>query len=374
MNQIAAVQKNLTPKERYQEDLANGFIYDAQQEFVVDKLDALHGRLVRRYFKHKENKKRPIPRPHKLTPATGLYVWGEVGRGKTYLMDIFFDSLPFRCKMRLHFHRFMKTVHEQLKQKSGKTDPLDSIADDILKEAKVLCFDEFFVSDIGDAILLGTLITKLFDRGITLVTTSNIEPDSLYLNGLQRHRFIPAIDALKKYTETINLNAQMDFRLRILEQAALYFLRHDGEQVDAFYSCFNQLTQGEKHHGTHIDLDINHRKMTAIERAGDVVWFSFSELCETARSQNDYIEIAKMYHTVFVSNVIQMSEDNDDVARRFINMIDEFYDRQVKVIITADVSILELYSSGRLSFEFQRTVSRLQEMQSRDYIELPHLP
>lgn len=363
----------LSPLQRYLKDLEKeGFIADPAQRMAVDKLQTLYENLItdqtlrekeaKRWFS-KFNKKPP-------TPVKGLYFWGGVGRGKTYLMDNFYESLPFDQKMRIHFHRFMQRVHNELKTLKDQKNPLVIVAKRLSDEARIICFDEFFVSDIGDAMILAGLMTELFNNGVSLVCTSNIVPDRLYENGLQRVRFLPVIDLVKKHTEVVNVDGGSDYRLRTLEQAELYHFPLDHAAVINLEKCFTSLAVEAANH--HLELEINGRKMTAKRHADDVVWFEFSELCDGPRSQNDYIELAREFHAVIISNVPQLSVDQDDQARRFINLIDEFYDRSVKVIISAAAPIHELYLGGKLSFEFERTESRLLEMQSQAYLERAH--
>ncbi|KZY74369.1 ATPase, partial [Oleiphilus sp. HI0068] len=292
------------------------------------------------------------------------------GRGKTYLMDNFYESLPFEQKMRIHFHRFMQRVHQELTTLEGEKNPLHIVAKKLSDEARIICFDEFFVSDIGDAMILGGLMQELFANGVSLVCTSNIVPDGLYKDGLQRDRFLPAIDLVNKYTEVVNVDGGNDYRLRTLEQAELYHFPLDAQADINLDKYFKQLAVEAGSH--ELELEINGRPLKALRHADDVVWFTFSELCDGPRSQNDYIEIAREFHAVIVSNVPQMSIDTDDQARRFINMVDEFYDRSVKVIISAEAPIHEIYQGGKLSFEFERTESRLLEMQSHEYLEQAH--
>src|SRR5690554_5666385 len=364
----------MTPWERYQQDLERpDFKKDPAQEDAVRRLQSLYERLV-----EAERKRRPLKkfslkvRKSRTEPVIGLYFWGGVGRGKTYLMDTFFESLPFERKMRVHFHRFMQRVHTELKQLKGEKNPLEKVAATFADEARVICFDEFFVSDIGDAMILATLMDGLFGRGVTLVCTSNIVPDGLYKDGLQRARFLPAIELVKKYTDVVNVDGGVDYRLRTLEQAELYHCPLDDEADISLRNSFDALAvDAAKHSNT---MEINGRKIPAQAHADDVVWFDFKAVCDGPRSQNDYIEMARQFHAIIISNVPQLGKNNDDQARRFINMIDEFYDRNVKVIISAAAPITELYTGGRLSFEFERTESRLLEMQSREYLEAPHKP
>jgi cell division protein ZapE len=285
-------------------------------------------------------------------------------------MDVFYDALPFEQKTRLHFHRFMQQVHLQLKKLDGEKNPLDIVAANIARESRVICFDEFFVSDITDAMILGTLFEQLFDMGVVLVATSNIVPDKLYENGLQRQRFLPAIAALKKHCEVVNVDGGVDYRLRSLEQAELYHCPLDQEADKSLYASFMALAPNEAQEN--VSFELNQRKFTARMQADDVVWFDFAELCDKPRSQNDYIELARIYHAVVLSNVPALGRERDDQTRRFINLVDEFYDRNVKLVISAEKTIAELYSGGGLDFEIERTQSRLLEMQSHDYLALAH--
>ena len=312
-----------------------------------------------------------------IRPAQGLYMWGGVGRGKTWLMDMFFHSLPGDRKLRLHFHRFMLRVHQELTTLQGHENPLEIIADGFKTQADVLCFDEFFVSDITDAMLLATLLEALFARGITLVTTSNIPPDDLYRNGLQRARFVPAIELIKQYCDVMNVDAGIDYRLRTLTQAKLYLtpLNPQIEQeMDDIFVKLAGLAGKEKEVEKAPILEINHRPLPAICSAQGVLAVDFHTLCEEARSQLDYIALSKLYHTVLLHNVHQMATKDENTARRFLALVDEFYERRVKLIIAAEVSMFEIYCGERLKFEYQRCLSRLQEMQSEEYLASPHLP
>ncbi|MCG8516489.1 cell division protein ZapE [Marinobacter sp. CA1] len=365
----------MTPWERYQNDLTRpDFHPDAAQEDAVRRLQALYDKLVDAEEQRNSAmaKLRRKLRGGRQEPVQGLYFWGGVGRGKTYLMDTFFEALPFERKMRVHFHRFMQRVHNELKTLKGEKNPLELVARRFADETCVICFDEFFVSDIGDAMILATLMDGLFSRGVTLVCTSNIVPDGLYKDGLQRARFLPAIELVKRHTDVVNVDGGVDYRLRTLEQAELY---HSplGELAEASLArSYEALALDAASHT--LELEVNGRKIQARRHADDVVWFEFNELCDGPRSQNDYIELAREFHAIIVSNVPVLGGDKDDQARRFINMIDEFYDRNVKVIISAEAPITELYAGGRLSFEIERTESRLLEMQSREYLEAPHKP
>jgi len=364
-----------TPTERYRADLQReGFSHDPAQEYIIGLLQELYDRLVARENSVSGGLREFIGRFRKdfAEPETGLYLWGGVGRGKTYLVDTFFDALPIERKMRVHFHRFMQRVHEELTALEGEKNPLEAVADQLASEAIVICFDEFFVTDIADAMILGGLMEALFKRGVTLVATSNIVPAKLYENGLQRQRFLPAIALVEKYTRVINLDTDVDYRLRTLEQAELYHSPLDDGADRSLQACFNGLASEPGKHWERVL--INGRYLSSRCVAEGVIWFDFAELCDGPRSQNDYIEIARIYHAVLISGVPALGVDTDDQARRFVNLVDEFYDRNVKLVLSAERPLLELYPGGGLAFEFQRTTSRLQEMQSHDYLAREHKP
>lgn len=362
----------LTPISKYNLDIqTSGYSEDPCQLEAVAKLDELYHRLIK-----VEQTKGIIDRvtslfSNKKTPTTGIYFWGGVGRGKTYLMDMFFDLLPTNNKMRLHFHRFMHQTHEQLTQFKGKQDPLIHIADELALRTNVICFDEFFVKDITDAMILGGLFEALFERGVCLVATSNIPPERLYWNGLQRERFIPAIKLIQKYCEIVNLDNGIDYRLRTLEQADIFHCPHDQAAIDNLNNSFALLATEEMPANSVIDIE--HRPVQTVRCAEGIVWFRFAEICETARSQTDYIEISRCYQTVMVSEIPLLESKDDAAVRRFISLVDEFYERHVNLMITASVELKDIYAGELLAFEFKRTLSRLQEMQSHDYLALEHL-
>jgi len=366
-----------TPLQRYQSDLQQpGFVADPAQEMAVVHLQDLYERLVAR-----EQASRPGVsrwwngwRRDGGLPEQGLYFWGGVGRGKTYLMDLFFESLPFERKMRSHFHRFMQRVHAELNdlREQRQKDPLDMVATRIAREARVICFDEFFVSDIADAMILGGLFGALFQRGVSLVATSNIVPDDLYRNGLQRERFLPAIEVLKAHVRVLNVDGGTDYRLRTLEQVELYYCPLGANADASLQDSFRQLAPEQPHE--QVDMDINGRKIRARYLADDVAWFEFTELCDRPRSPADYIELARELHAVVLANIPALGDDHNDQTRRLINLIDEFYDRNVKMVISAAAPLDTLYTGKRLAFEFERTRSRLLEMQSREYLGRPHKP
>ena len=352
-----------SPRDRYAADLQQpGFSDDPAQAAVVDALQAIHDRLLAtppRWFQRR------------WRPVTGLYLWGGVGRGKTYLMDCFYETLPLAAKRRTHFHRFMQEVHARRRRYRNRRDPLALIARDMARE-RVLCFDEFFVSDIADAMILGRLTEKLFARGVTLVATSNIPPDRLYEGGLQRERFLPAIDRIKRHCRVMHLDSDTDYRLRVLERAEIYHWPLDEGARRNMESCFRDIAPEPGEPDT--ALEINGREIPARRLADGVVWFDFEDLCASARSTADYAELARYFHTVLLERVPIMDADADDAARRFIHLVDEFYDRQVKLIVSAEADPASLYAGKRLGFEYRRTLSRLHEMASHEYLALPHLP
>ncbi|GAB0540029.1 cell division protein ZapE [Escherichia coli] len=307
----------------------------------------------------------------KHTPVRGLYMWGGVGRGKTWLMDLFYQSLPGERKQRLHFHRFMLRVHEELTALQGQTDPLEIIADRFKAETDVLCFDEFFVSDITDAMLLGGLMKALFTRGITLVATSNIPPDELYRNGLQRARFLPAIDAIKQHCDVMNVDAGVDYRLRTLTQAHLWLSPLNDETRAQMDKLWLALAGAKRENSP--TLEINHRPLATMGVENQTLAVSFTTLCVDARSQHDYIALSRLFHTVMLFDVPVMTRLMESEARRFIALVDEFYERHVKLVVSAEVPLYAIYQGERLKFEFQRCLSRLQEMQSEEYLKREHL-
>lgn len=366
----------MTPLEQYHQDLQReDFFADEAQANAVAHLDGLYHRMLAPKLEVKHSFfERLFKRDHTLSnqPEQGLYFWGGVGRGKTYLVDTFYECLPIERKMRMHFHRFMHRVHHELNQLAEQSDPLEIVADTFKQETDIICFDEFFVSDITDAMILGTLFEALFARGITLVATSNIPPDDLYRNGLQRARFLPAIELIKQHCQVVNVDSGVDYRLRTLEQAEIYHFPLDDIAERNIDRYFQQLSVEPRQRD--ITITINNRDLPTRHEAEGVVHFSFDTLCQSARSQSDYMEIAQLYHSVLLSEVTVMGEEQSDAARRFIAMVDEFYERNVKLIMSAEVALEDLYQGERLAFEFKRCCSRLIEMQSHDYLAKPHLP
>ncbi len=352
----------------------HGFESDASQLAAIDLLETVRAELVGAGSGGPLQKLRrllagqTVARP----PARGAYLWGGVGRGKTFVMDLFYESLPFAEKQRFHFHRLMYRVHGQLKTLQGQADPIATVADSIAADTRVICFDEFYVSDIGDAMILGRLLDALFVRGVTLVATSNIPPDELYRDGLQRQQFLPAIELLKTHTQVLNLDAGNDYRLRVLEQAEIWHAPLDAAADSNLAGYFAAIAPDKGSIGQSIEIlgrDIRTRR-----RADGVAWFDFRELCAGPRSQDDYIEIARAFQTVLLSNVPQLTTEQENQARRFIALVDEFYDRRVKLIVSAAQPAARIYRGKRLTQEFQRTLSRLTEMQSHQYLAQAHLP
>ncbi len=389
-------------REIYTQQIARrGYKSDAVQLAVVDKLEELRSQLIaahsrgglRRWLSSRTASKAGV---------RGLYLWGGVGRGKTWLMDLFYQSLPFPQRRRRHFHRFMHDVHAELRSLGEIEAPLEQVAERISREARVLCFDELFVSDIADAMILGGLFDALFRRGVTLVVTSNVPPRDLYKNGLQRQRFVPAIELLEKHTQTIEVGGAVDYRLRQLTQAGTYLSSDDPDTRAKLEALFSELsdegagpagrattaasvnTTGKVNTADGAAAINAAARATAIEvegrdipvvRAGEsVVWFDFEALCEGPRSATDYIELAREYQSLIVSNVPVLDETRENAARRFISLVDELYDRNVNLVLSAAAPPRDIYRGERLRHEFERTASRLIEMQSQEYLAREHRP
>jgi cell division protein ZapE len=362
----------LTIRDAYKQHLLqHGHVHDRSQSHIVELLADLQDRLLAAPSPRRRLLKLLLRERNAVTGTTGLYIWGGVGRGKTFLMDLFYETLEVDAKRRAHFHRIMKDVHERLAMLEDVEDPLAVVARDMAAEARVLCFDEFFVSDIGDAMILGRLLKGLFENGVTLVATSNSRPEELYRDGLQRQRFVPAIDALNRHTRVVELAGDTDYRLQLLQQAGTYLTPDDSSARARLREFFIESASSEilQNH----ELEINGRALQTCRCAKGIAWFDFSELCDGPRSQADYIEIARWYPTIIVSGIPELDELRENPARRFVALVDEFYDRHVKLIVSADRPPDALYTGKRLRFEFERTVSRLIEMQSNEYLHLPHL-
>jgi len=354
-----------------------GFRSDQAQLAAVAKLDDLRARLI---AAHAAADASPLRRwigslisgSSAQEPERGLYLWGGVGRGKTWLMDMFFASLPFPEKRRRHFHRFMHDVHAELKGLQNQESPLEAVAERMAGDTRVLCFDEFFVTDIADAMILGGLFEGLFKRGVTLVATSNTPPRDLYKDGLQRQRFLPAINLIESHVEVLNVDGATDYRLRQLTQAGTYLLAVAPDTPQRLDTLFAELAHyGAAAGGT---IEIEGRSIPVVRQSSSAVWFDFESICGGPRSQDDYIEIAREYQSVIVCDVPILEPVRENQARRFIALVDELYDRNVNLIVSAAASPVDLYRGDRLKFPFERTVSRLIEMQSEDYLAREHRP
>ena len=351
-------------QEFYQDALTQrGFTADEAQKRAVDRLQTAYEEWV--FYKGKRANKltRMITRPE---VPRGVYMWGGVGRGKSFLMDSFYSVVPVVRKTRLHFHEFMRSVHRQLDELKGVANPLDEVARQIAKKYRLICFDEFHVSDVADAMLLYNLLKALFDNGVSFVMTSNYQPDTLYPDGLHRDRMLPTIALLKERLDVMNVDSGNDYRKRALEQVQAYLTPLNATTDKALRDSFARIadTKDEDPH-----VDIEGRNLKSLRRAGGVIWFDFNTLCGGPRSQNDYLEIASRFHTVILSSIPSMSASMSSEARRFTWLIDVFYDNKVKLIMSAEVAPELLYTQGTLSNEFHRTVSRIIEMQSKEYMD-----
>lgn len=343
--------------------LTRGFKADAAQRCAVERLQRAYDEWVAFKLQRSSKFKRLINRPD---VPRGLYMWGGVGRGKSFLMDSFYLVVPVVRKTRLHFHEFMRSVHRQLDELKGVADPLNEVARRIAKKYRLICFDEFHVSDIADAMILYNLLTALFENGVTFVMTSNYAPDTLYPDGLHRDRMLPTIALLKSRLDVMNVDAGLDYRKRALEQVESYHTPLGADADRALRHAFTSIAETADE-DTHIHIEA--REIKALRHAGGVVWFDFATLCGGPRSQNDYLEIASRFHTVILSGIPCLSASMSSEARRFTWLIDVFYDNKVKLIMSAEVEPEALYTQGTLSNEFHRTVSRIVEMQSREYMQ-----
>jgi len=337
---------------------------DQHQLAVLEKLQIVHDKLIA----HWKQQASLLGFVFKPRAVTGLYIWGSVGCGKTFMMDCFYNALPFDKKMRMHFHAFMHYVQQELTKLQGKKNPLEIIAKKIAKRTLVLCFDEFIVNDIADAIILTKLLEALFKQNLCLVTTSNTQPDQLYLKGLQRNNFLPAIKLLKNHTEVIPIETNTDYRLRYLKDAGVFYFPHDAQALQKLEKTFSVLTH-EDHDVSYEPLAVNDRSIKVVKTVETVAWFDFNALCQPPRSQQDYLEIVKRFHTVFLSHIPQISSDAHNTILLLIRLIDVLYDARTKLIFSAAVPITEIYPSGRFHQEFTRTASRLLEMQSETYYQ-----
>jgi cell division protein ZapE len=364
-----------TPGERYQDGIAgHRWESDPAQLPVIAEFDRLHAALCAPepaaggLFGRLRNILGNEPRK----TVRGLYLWGSVGRGKTFLMDLFVSSLAPGLALRRHFHRFMLEVHAMMRELGERQNPLDEVAERLAAKCRVLCLDEFLVSDIGDAMILAGLLDGLFARGVTLVTTSNTPPSGLYKDGLQRARFLPAIAAIEAQCVVHEMISPRDWRLRALSQASVYMVPPGAEAERSLARIFTGQAQGEAVDGGSIML--NNREIPVRKRAENIVWFDFAALCEGPRAVADYIALARTYPAVIISNVPQFTVYSENEAKRFVLLVDEFYDRHVKLVLSAAAPITDLYDGNKVRAEFGRTESRLIEMQSEDYLGRDHKP
>jgi cell division protein ZapE len=340
---------------------------DSKQQILLTCLDDFYYR----YCQHKQPSRIKRLLGYNASAIQGLYLWGGVGIGKTLLMDLLFDCLPGKRKRRYHFHQFMHMLHQQLHRLQGKANPLEKIVRRLACQFDVIFFDEFFVKDIGDAMLLAGLLRTLFRHGISLVATSNTQPGELYLNGIQREQFLPAIDLIERHTQLVHASAQQDYRLRELEDAGVFFTPITAQTTQHLRAEFTILANGDIiENGS---LDINGRSIPTVMQAEDVVWFEFAVICHAPRSHSDYLALAQYYHTVFVSNVTPIKPEELNKLRYLIHLVDVFYDNKVNLILSSQVAIEEIYPTGQLAQDFQRTQSRLREMQSVEYLKQQHL-
>ena len=354
-------------RDAYQAELkARGYQSDPAQLRAIDALQRCADDWAAYKDKRSNSFKKLFNKPD---IPKGVYMYGGVGRGKSFLMDCFYNAVPIRRKTRLHFHEFMREVHRELAGLKGTVNPLDELGKRMARKFKLICFDEFHVADITDAMILHRLLAALFDNGVGFVTTSNFKPDDLYPGGLHRERILPAIELLNQRMEVVNVDNGTDYRRRTLEQVELYHTPLGPEADAAMNEAFTRLASGGDEDPV---LHIESREIKARRRAGGVVWFDFKQLCGGPRSQNDYLEIASQFHTLLLSDVPHMPVRMASEARRFTWLVDVLYDRRVKFILSAEVAPELLYTEGPLAHEFPRTVSRLNEMQSAEYLALPH--
>ena len=342
-----------------------GFESDAAQQNAVDRLQRAYQEWAHYKSRRSSSLKRMLIRPE---VPRGVYLWGGVGRGKSFLMDSFYSVVPLVRKTRVHFHEFMRGVHHQLDELKGIADPLDEVARRIAKKYRLICFDEFHVSDIADAMILYNLLGALFNNGVSFIMTSNYDPDLLYPDGLHRDRMLPTIALLKDKLDVLNVDAGVDYRKRALDQVESYYTPLGAAADHALRTAYAKVAETADEDPC---VRIEAREIRALRRAGGIIWFDFATLCGGPRSQNDYLEIASRFHTVVLSAIPAMSAAQSSEARRFTWLIDVFYDHKVKLLMSAEVVPEELYTEGTLANEFHRTVSRIIEMQSRAYMEAP---
>lgn len=351
-------------EEFYQHALQErDFKADAAQRRAVDRLQQCYDDWVNYKAQRSSTFKRLINRPQ---VPKGVYMWGGVGRGKSFLMDSFYSVVPVVRKTRLHFHEFMRGVHRQLDELKGVADPLDEVAKRIAKKYRLICFDEFHISDVADAMIMYNLLKALFDNGVSFIMTSNYDPQLLYPDGLHRDRILLTIDLLYEKLDVMNIDAGIDYRSRALEQVESYYTPLGAETDKALRDAYARLAESADEDAI---VRIESREIRALRRTGSLIWFDFHTLCGGPRSQNDYLEIASRFHTVILSEIPRMSASMSSEARRFTWLIDVFYDQGVKLLMSAEVEPEELYTTGTLANEFHRTVSRIVEMQSQEYMD-----
>jgi len=362
----------MNPSDKYLEIVRQSeFITDRAQQDTLALFDKLHNELLHRTSVRKSSWwRRFVSIKDSPIPLRGIYIWGSVGRGKTFLMDVFYQCLPVEAKKRIHFHQFMNDIHNALKQHQGVGNPLQKVARQLSRDTRILCLDEFVIIDIADAMIMSGLLEALFEAGVVLVTTSNSQPKNLYYDGLQRARFLPTIDLIHQNCQVVNLDGSEDYRLRGLQQTHLFTVPHSPQVMDEINAYLSDRVTPYQSRANH--LSINGRSLSFQVCAEDTIWFSFDELCKTTRSQNDYLELARMFNTLILTDIEVMSSQSDDVARRFVLLIDVLYDHQVILICSAASSPVKLYQGKRLAFEFERTASRLIEMQSQQYLAQAH--
>ena len=343
-----------------------GIVADPAQQKAAERLQIFYDGLLAFKAARRGSLRKLFARPQL---PRGVWFWGGVGRGKSFLMDCFFDAVPYERKRRVHFHAFMREIHESLRKHRNEPDPLAKVAARIARETRLMCFDEFHVSDIADATILGRLMKALFDAGVLFCITSNYPPDKLYPNGIQRELFLPAIALLNDRLDVIEVDSGIDYRLRTLEQAEVFLIAPGADTVEKMERVFTQLAGGEGHTRP---VEVMGRPLQVLQRAPGVIWFDFDTLCTGHRSQNDYLWIADHHHTVFLSNVPKLKSDQASAARRFTWLIDVLYDHRVKLVMSAECEIDQIYTEGLQASEFARTASRLMEMRSHDYLASAH--
>jgi cell division protein ZapE len=345
----------------------HGIVVDPAQAAAVARLERLSVELGAFRAARQSRIKRLFAKP---AVPRGLYLWGGVGRGKSLLMDAFYATVPIRRRTRVHFHAFMRDIHDELATMKREVDPLATVAAHVARRWRLVCFDEFHVSDIADAMILGRLLTALFGHGVVLVLTSNYRPDALYPNGLQRQNFVPTIRLLERELDVLEVEGGTDYRLRALSQVRSYLVPADREAEAELAAAFERMRSGPDESPR---LAIEGRTLIARHRAGSAVWFDFAALCDGPRSQRDYLELAREFSVMFVSGIPRLTAEMGDRARRFTWLVDILYDHRVKLLVSAAVPPERLYEEGPNSREFPRTVSRLVEMQSREYMAQPHV-